>query len=446
MAKATSTDGDEAPGRVLGRIWRGTAQQVVGRLWGGLCSFVALLVLAHHLSLESFGRYTYYLAVFVLLDALTDLGTGQLAVQRTAGNPGALRAVLSAGRRIRLVAAVLAGALVGVGAFLAREEGAGLIALACLYPLTHSLELSSVVFKNRIAWTVPVAIRAGVHTLRLTLVLWLVRQDVTGPAYYVLAAAGASALANLLLHWRARRWLPSIGESSITARTFLVAALPVGLAGLCQQAYFYVDNLFVRELAGEEALGRYNAGVRLMSYSLMIALFASQTALPWFTRMYARGELNAAVGRIGKPLFALAGFGAGLVVPWTEKVLGLFGSEYSEGGASLRWLLGAATMIYAGAVLMTALVGAGGTRDLLKISVLGLVVNLAGNAWLVPRMGIEGAALSTFVTEGVVTMSASLALTRRGVFLLQGEFGWLWFGGPVLFALGSVLSARLPLA
>ena len=63
------------------------------------------MLLSRHLSVESFGRYTFYLAVFALLDSLTDFGTGAVAVQRTAGDPGAVAGVLRAGRRIRLALA-----------------------------------------------------------------------------------------------------------------------------------------------------------------------------------------------------------------------------------------------------------------------------------------------------------------------------------------------------
>jgi hypothetical protein len=49
---------------------------------------------------------------------------------------------------------------------------------------------------------------------------------------------------------------------------------------LCQQAYFYADNLFVRALRGEAELGAYNVGVRILSVLIMVALYASQASLP----------------------------------------------------------------------------------------------------------------------------------------------------------------------
>ena len=109
---------------VLRRVWSGTALLVLGRIWGSACTFVALWLLAGHLEGGAFGRYTFYLAVFMLLDSLVDLGTGATAVQRTADDPGAIPEVLAATRRIRGATGLLGALVVGGGAFLAGEPGA----------------------------------------------------------------------------------------------------------------------------------------------------------------------------------------------------------------------------------------------------------------------------------------------------------------------------------
>ncbi|MDP6540746.1 MAG: oligosaccharide flippase family protein, partial [Planctomycetota bacterium] len=266
---------------ILRRVWKGTGLLVLGRLWGSACTLTILFVLAHHLEASGFGRFTFYLAAFALLDSLTDLGTGSVAVQRTADDPRAIGGVLATARRIRLVAGLACAAGVGGAAFVFGEAGAVWIAVASLYPLTHTLELSATVFRNRIAWGVPVAVRAAASTLGLTLVLCARRSGVEEPALFLLAIATGSASANVALHLAARRYLPRGSQEAAPWRALLAAALPLGIAGLCQQAYFYVDNLFVRAIAGPVELGRYNVGVRVMSYGIAVAVYASLAALPW---------------------------------------------------------------------------------------------------------------------------------------------------------------------
>jgi O-antigen/teichoic acid export membrane protein len=427
------------PSAVPRRVWRGTLLLVVGRLWGSLCTFATLWLLARHLSPEGFGRYTFYLALFVLLDALADFGTGQVAVQRTAAHEDAVPEVLAAARRLRLATGLVGVVAVGGGALAFGEPAAGWILLASLYPVTHVAELSTVVFRNRIAWGVPVAMRAIAAATSLVFVLLLRATGDREPAHFLCAVAAGSALANGLLHLACRRHLPQRAPENVPWLELLRASAPLGLAGLCQQAYFYADNLFVRALRGEEELGAYNVGVRILSVLIMVALYASQASLPWLAREHARGRLGQAVANLGQPLFLLAGIGAGLVAPWTREVLAIFGEHVTQAAPSLCWLLAAVAVIHAGACLTTALVAAGRARSMLGIAAIALGLNLVGNALLVPRLGIEGAAIATLATEIAVALGAGLVLTRAGAHAAHRAWGWI--GGPLGFAAGWALSA-----
>jgi len=424
------------------RIWSGTGLLVVGRVWGSACTLAYLYVLARHLSGDAFGRFTFYLALFMLLDSLADLGTGHVAIQRTASDPSATRAVLKVTRRIRLVAGLAGVLIVGGGAFALGEEGAGWILLATFYPVTHVWELSAITLKNQIAWKRPVSVRAIASTLSLAFVLLLRARDIDQPALYLLGVAAGSTCGNVLLHVVSRRHIAVGPEQELPWKPILKAALPMGIAGLCQQTYFYVDNLFIRALVGSEQLGYYNVAVRFMSYAIMVAVYAPLAALPWLTREHAAGRLAPASARLAQPLFALAGLIAGLMWEWCDELLALFGSEFVAATTSLRYLSLASLTVYAGASLLTSVVAAGRSNAVLWVALTGLAVNLVGNALLVPRLGIEGAALATWATEGSVVLGAAFALARANV-ALTSAYPWRWLGGPLLFFLGRALGGAL---
>lgn len=424
------------------RVWGGTGLLVLGRLWGSACTLGYLFLAARHLTGDGFGRLTFYLALFMVLDALADLGTGQATVQRTADDPAALAGVLRSARRVRFAAGLVGVVVVGGGAFATHEPGAGWILLASLYPVTHVLELSSVVFKNEIAWSRPVLVRAAASTSSLAFVAGAVALGIGEPAPLLFAIAAGSTLGNVMLHASARSRLPA-REPAAPLGPLLRAALPIGVAGLCQQTYFYVDNLFVRPLEGEVALGRYNLAVRVMSYGIMVAVYAPLAALPWLTREHAAGRLGPATARLAQPLFALAGLGTGALWPWRGAVLGLFGPGFDRAAGALAWLLVACLAVHLGASFLTAVVATGRSLSVLWIAVAGLAVNVAGNAWLVPREGIEGAAAATLGTEVAVAALAVAVLVRAGANPF-GRRSWAWIGGPALFLLARALSSMLP--
>ena len=426
------------------RVWSSTLLQVLGRFWGAGCTFLTLALLARHLDGAEFGRFTFYIAVFMLLDALADFGTGPMAVQRTATRPLELAATLITARRIRLVAGFFGFVLLGGSAFLAGEPGAPWLALAALYPMTHALELSTVPFKNRIDWRMPVTARLLANTLRMGMVLGLYFADVRTAPPYVLATALGSSTANFMIHAAARRELRSLPGRELPAipwRPFLVKAAPLGLAGLAQQGYFYIDNLFVRPIAGETELGHYNAGVRLLSFAIMIAQYASLSAMPWFARRHKEGQLASAVARLGQPLFLCAATLSGLLIPHAGEVLSLlFNPEFESAGASMAWLLGAMAVIYFGALHLTAVVATGQTKAVSVITIIALAINVIGNTVLVPLKGIEGAAIATVATEFFVASASAFVLFRAGIQTLSVH-PIRWLAAPAVFAAALMLSS-----
>jgi O-antigen/teichoic acid export membrane protein len=423
-------------------VWSGTALQVLGRFLGALCTLGILWLAADALEPAGFGRFTFYLALFAWLDALAVLGTGAVAVQRTAGRPERVGPVLKAARRIRVRAASVGVVLVAIAVGVAREPDGGWILLAALYPISHAWELSVTPFRNRIAWSVPVAIRSGTSLLQLALVTVLWRSGGASPATYLVAIALASTTGNLVVHLVSRPHLPPPDPTLEPERGMLRKALPLGLGAILAQTYFYVDNVFIRVHIGDEALGHYNVAVRLMSWSIMLALFVTATALPWLTQRHLAGGLGAAIGQVGPPLFALAGVGCGLFLPWTTELLELFRPGFGAAGPSLRWLLGAGLAVYAGASFATAVVASGDMVSMLWVSAGGVLLNTLGNAVAVPAMGIEGAGLVTFLTELFVAVAAAVVLVRKGL----GVGGaWRWLPGILLFAASAWLSSLLPL-
>ena len=105
------------------RVWTSTGLLVGGRVWATVATFAGWAVLARHLDSASFGRLTFYLVLYILLDSWADCGTSTAALQRGARNGQTLAQLIRAGRRIRAVAALGGWAIVSTAAWLAGEPG-----------------------------------------------------------------------------------------------------------------------------------------------------------------------------------------------------------------------------------------------------------------------------------------------------------------------------------
>jgi len=421
------------------RVWSATLLSALARQWSALCTFLTLAVLARTLAPADFGRFTFYLAWLSFLDVFVDCGTSTVAVQRGASDAAVFAAALAAGRRIRLGAALLGGAVLAASAALGGEQDLVWVCLAGLGPLARVPEMSAVVFQRDIAWGVPLVLRAFGAGARLCAVVLLARRGDLGFGPFLLVHAWGLALGNVAIHFAARERLP---RRAPPLERMMALALPPALIGLVQQAYFWADNGFVRAWAGEVELGRYNAAVRVFQWLAFFAAFATTSALPWLARRHEEGALGAAVARLAQPLFAGACAVAGLLLPWSGGLLAFaFGPGFEAAASSLRWLLVALTMVFPGAAFLTALLAAGRARAALAVTTLALVVNLGGNALLVPRSGAEGAALMTLLTESTVTFASLFAL--RALDAWPREAAWRWLLGPLAFGLALPISRTL---
>lgn len=406
-------ESDSGAGIVPRRVWASAGWLVAGRLYGSACTVALLWVAAQALDGPSFGRLTFWLAAFLVLDSAVDLGIGQIAVQRTAADPGDVGATVATARRVRLATGIAGAAVVAAYVFAAGEPDAVWIALASLYPITHALEVSTLGWRNAIRWRGPVMIRATAVSLSLLFVLGARALGLAGAGPFLFAIALGSTIGNVLLHWFGARHLPPGPHAAAPLGPFLQAALPMGLAGLAQQLYFHVDNVFLRVMRGVVEVGHYNVAVRVLSLGIAGAVLASSAALPWLTRAHAAGHVRAAALRLVVPLGGVGLALAAALWPLRATLLGLFGEEFRAAEGALGWLAGGLVAVHFGAPLLTAVVATGRLARVASIAVGALALNVALNAWLVPGRGMDGAAAATCATELFVALAALASLPAR---------------------------------
>ena len=182
-------------GAVPRGVWRSSLQMVAGRFAGGAATALELVCAARLLTGAEFGRWTFLLAALLLVESVSDMGTGAAALQRGAKDAGAFAAALNAARRARLATVSIAALLLfSFGLWLGEDPR--WIALACLLPLSRIPETSGLVFQRALQWGPLVAARgigALARGIAVPLLLLLGVRDVG----LLLAASCDSLLLNL---------------------------------------------------------------------------------------------------------------------------------------------------------------------------------------------------------------------------------------------------------
>lgn len=434
------------------RLAHRSALQVAGRAVGLIALAVHLGLAARFLSVDGLAAFFAGYAVLGIAGALSEFGIGNTMVLELADGRTP-RQVLKAAYPAVLVlgsVAVAAGVV-----FLAAVGGGALAAFAFLLPwfVIGRVILPMVAIEQwehrftRIAVSETLGRVVAAVTLGGLYVIggsWSSDQRLA--AVCLALAAGAVVSVAVLI---SRSVLPTGWASPWP---MIRQALPIGLTNGASFVHARVDQLILAAFGLTVALAEYGVAYRVVDAALAGSIAVGVVAFPILGRA-AHGQR----AEVGQMLFGIVGaLGLTLAVAtyWLAepivKVLG--GSEYADAAWVLRLLT--PVILISTVNLVPAQIALASRRApvLLRIALVGLVLNVGLNLVLVPTYEARGAAWVSVITEGLGLVLVSVVAERavpgsvngyRLAALVAGVVG-LTFG--VTAATDSSVVAGIPIA
>lgn len=242
--------------------------------------------------------------------------------------------------------------------------------------------------------------------------LWLVRRDLAGFYGATLFAEGLALVAIVIWVYRGTG-LPRPADADPAAFRGLVGfGVPMLVSELSTLVLTMSDRFIIQSAVGAQALGVYAAAFNMCDY-LRLALLGAMVgaAYPRCLRLWEeQGEaaLLAFLGRFLQAYVAMAVFMVALMVAVGGELMSVLASaRYREGGVVAPWIMAGLAIQ---SVLTVAAVGlylAKRTAQVMLSVLAAGAISVAANLWLVPQLGIRGAAvivLLVFAGLGVVQM------------------------------------------
>lgn len=404
------------------RILGGTATQLVAKAVTVVVGLASVRILTSYLGVGGYGVYVTATAFVALVASVADGGFPLLIAKETAEHGRGSNRYVAVAIRGRLVtSAVVSGLAFLVAALVFQQQPAVLTAVALLLPSVPSLAVASTcsaLLQARMLFA-QLAVVEVVVRLALFVGLVVIAQTSGGLVGCLLVVVGAGWILHmgLLLAVLPPELRPSLGGVPWRTREFVDMArrsLPLGAATLINGVYFRVDAVMVSVLAGVHMAGQYGVAYRGLDMLLMVPSALAAATLPSLSRSApSRPALEALVGRsmtfvvvVMTPLAVMVW----LAAPRIVAVIG--GTKFAASADILRILAVASWFSSVDIVLGITIVASGMQGRLLWINVGALVMNVIGNLFMIPRMGGEGAALMTVVSEAAVLVAAAIAITR----------------------------------
>lgn len=227
---------------------------------------------------------------------------------------------------------------------------------------------------------------------------------ISGVAFAYLIAAAVVGLFSLSFLIRGYRHVFQ-EKASITRpllKKLLIFALPIFVGSIGSLILSYTDTIMITVFRTLPEVGFYQAAQPTAHILWYFPMALTVVLFPMISELWARRErklLGEALHFLTKFSFILIMPAAFILIAFPEVVINLlFGPGYLAGATALQILSGAAIIVAPYAILANTMAGIGRPVIITKVVTLMACFNLVGNLVLIPRYGIEGAAVTTFVS------------------------------------------------
>jgi PST family polysaccharide transporter len=207
--------------------------------------------------------------------------------------------------------------------------------------------------------------------------------------------------------------------------------LPILLSTLGIFIYMRIDHIMIKKFLGYEAVGIFSAALKFVEIWFAIPIFVSIAISPIVMREYNDKKVNNESNLLSNLFYyssAVATVIAVLITLLSSKiVMYVFGPNFIEAAAILRISIWSIIFIFIGQISANWYVAKGLNMLNMKRILGSVVINILGNYFLIPTIGIKGAAISTLCSQAYATWLGDLFhVDTRQLFWQKTEGIFLW--------------------
>jgi PST family polysaccharide transporter len=390
----------------------------------GVGLIVGVLV-ARYLGPELFGKWNYAIAFIGLVSALATLGLDQIVVKHLLDKKEEEHVLLGTSFYLRLIGSFVS-TLIVIGYFLFFKNDTLLLFVAVLTVSNLWVQAFDVIdLKNQsllqsrktvIVKNLAFVLMSGFRLLFVYLKYSLLSFAVLALTECILGALG------LVLYYgipNLRKWK----FNSDYCTSLLKQAWPLILSGIIIMMYMRVDQIMIGEIIGDKGVGLYSVSTRFTELWYFIpSIFATS----FFPKLVEKFNINKesyydVCLKMLKLLFVISFSIAVFFTFFSNSIINLlYGNEYVMSVFALQISIWTGIFVFWGVAAGNMLVIENLNKHNLIKSIQGLVLNLGLNLVLIPRYGINGAAIATLISQFYASyVYYAFFKKTRHIFLLQ---------------------------
>lgn len=371
--------------------------------------FVGVYV-ARYLGPERFGVLSYAMSVVVLFSALSSLGLNGILVRELVNFPKKREELLGTVFILKLAGSGLVLILLSITLYFMGDDRQSnlmifIIAAGLVFQSFNVIQFyfEAKVLSKYFVFAQFVSLIA-VSIAKLIFV-WLGLSLI----YFALAVLIENlilAIGLLVVYFKQKLNIFNWQFSFKAATGLLKDSWPLILSAIAISLYMRIDQVMIKHMLNDEAIGQYAAAVKLSEAWYFIPMIVCNSLFPAI--LNAKKVSKELYYKRLQKLYVLMTWSAiAIALPATfladDIIRLLFGAQYGNAAGTLRIYIWAGVFVFLGVASGQYLVAENYTRISFLRTFIGMIVNVILNIILIPRYGINGAAITTVVSYFIAT-------------------------------------------
>ena len=205
-------------------------------------------------------------------------------------------------------------------------------------------------------------------------------------------------------------------DTVLTARQMVAFASPMMFSGVMLYLLNWTDVFMLGAQVSEKSLAHYNLAYKIASLSMLVIISMNVVLAPKIASLFNGGnldELHKTVRKTTHIIIVLTTPLATGIIIFSNFLLGFFGNGFMGGKEAL--------IIITIGFWLNALTGnvdqilnmTGNQKILQNITIAGFIVNVSLNFLLIPRYGINGAAMASLLTNVLFNLTCLAFIKKK---------------------------------
>ena len=380
--------------------------------------FVGIYV-ARYLGPERFGLLSYSLSFVWLFSSLSSFGLDDILVRELVKQPEQRNNLLGTVFWLKVCGtAIMSTTIAVVLQFMAEDQQTyWMIALITFGFLFQATNVVDFYFQSQVQSKF--AVRAQAFQLLLTSIfkiylVWNQAELIWFAFALMLDQVVVAVLFLLVYHWKIE-WFPFLSFTWIQAKKLMIDAWPLIFAGMVVSVYMKIDQVMLKEMLDAKAVGVYAAAVKLCEAWYFVPTAVIASLFPAIITARKNSE-TLYEERVQKLYDLMVWVAVAVALPTTLfadwVILILYGADFQEAADVLKMYIWAGVFVSLGVASSKWLIAENLERYSFYSTLLGAILNIVCNFYLIPIYGIRGAALATLISYGTAAY-LSMALFEK---------------------------------